>query len=192
MDFSQAVERIYLRIKMITRSILIITCLSFVIVISGCGLPVPTPTDPVHPTLVLTLRFDKDIYDSEEAISARLVLENIGADSVLIKNRMVPNFSFAPEPVRDIVFVGTYPSGGEIEFGVYILVRFPKPDDFVILSPGETVEHTYNDLGRYYGFSQPGKYSIHAVYQNQSDPDDGRVAWKGEIRSNTTSFTREP
>ena len=140
--------------------------------------------------LILTLEFDRETFQSADAIPVTLVLTNQGHERLLVNRRMAPNHPHAPDSQRDIVFVITAPSGQEMQLNKFINVRTPKEDDFLVLEAGETVERTIY-LEQILSFVEIGEYSIQAIYQNATDPGTGESAWKGQISSEKLFFTVE-
>jgi hypothetical protein len=99
--------------------------------------------------------------------------------------------AIAPKEVRDITFAMMGPSG-EIIPAFRIQMSPLTPEDFVTLSPGETIEKTLN-IQRIYHPTDIGLYSLSAVYQNVMDPGlFSKKAWKGEITSNEVTFEITP
>jgi len=141
--------------------------------------------------LELALALDSKAHALSQPTSGRLVLKNSGEEPLLVNSRLAINKSFAPEPFREVYLILTNPSGEAVEFSAKINVGEPQSKDFRDLAPGETVDRAF-ELDLFYALEQPGEYSIQAVYSNQSDPVDGRRAWKGKLESNQVSFVLEP
>lgn len=140
--------------------------------------------------LDVTLSLDREAYAPGDPIVGKVVIKNIASTALVVNGRLAPHSTFAPSPFREVSFVVTDPSDADVEFGPRINRGYPKPDDFKQLMPGETLVREYA-IQEYFALNSPGKYSIQAVYQNQSDPGNGTEAWKGEIESNVVSFTLE-
>jgi hypothetical protein len=104
---------------------------------------------------------------------------------------LLVNQSFAPTSVRDVEFVITRPSGKTSEYRFLVNAHLPQARDFRILAAGDTVEVQLCLTDKYL-LNETGEYTVQAIYQNQSDPGDGRTAWKGELKSNEVKFTIEP
>jgi hypothetical protein len=158
-------------------------------------LPVPAPMTPLTAAspanLSLTLNFARARYPAGEPVTATVTLVNAGAGPVLVNPRLASNFSFAPAAFRDLVFVIRHSSGKPGEFRYRVKLYLPKAPDFIVLAAGESVAREVN-LTQAYGLGPVGEYAVYAIYQNQSDPGDGRTAWKGEVRSNEGTLTLEP
>jgi hypothetical protein len=180
-----------------SRKILLLILLSFTLT-TGCDLKQEdrqysaenSGTD--YPYLTLELVLDKDVYQRGEPISARLILTNIGEQRVVVNQRMISNFLQAPDQFRDVSFLIISPADQSVPWGVRKDVEFPKTTDFVTLSPGAEIEATYDLQSDYIIPRVSGRYIVIAYYKNTSDPDDNRVAWKGELTSNLVVIIIEP
>lgn len=152
---------------------------------------VPEPSPPDYPFLLFTINLDNNTYNSGDIITVKMVMANVGSSDVIVKKRMIVNQLSSPDQYRDVSFLAIAPSRQALPFGAYITVFPPERDDFVTLSPGEVIEEYY-DLQSVYAIDEGGKYILIAVYFNNMDPDDGRIAWKGELTSNIVIFDFEP
>ena len=144
-----------------------------------------------------SLSIDRDSYRSGEDIFVTLVLENTSSEGILLPARMALNFRGQPTTLRDVYFVITTPSGHEAEFSQLTRVPSIEESGFIELGPGGQRKARY-DLSLFYvpfqdyATKEYGQYTVQAVYENESDPGDGRSAWKGKLTSNTVTFTLEP
>jgi len=173
------------------RSVILIIALGF---LGACT--TTNGTEIVHP-LELVLSFDKRVYQRGEQVVASIVLRNIGGESLLINSYMAVNLPVMPSPVRGMAFVILDPSRDKYVPDIYIDSRPPKIEDFVVLAPGEMIERKFYPVSYGYDFSKLGMYTVIANYQNLIDPsalepNDKRMAWKGEIDSNPAYFTTLP
>ena len=136
---------------------------------------------------------DRTSYQIGQPISVALVLENTSSTPLLLQTRMVVNIQqLCPSASCDVYFVVSDPQGKELEYRWLARVRLIEQTDFVNISPGEQYQ-VQLDLAQYYApFDKAGKYTANVVYENQTDPGDGRVAWKGRLTSNDAAFTLEP
>jgi hypothetical protein len=144
-----------------------------------------------YPYLTFTIEFDKNTYHTGDTITAKMILRNIGDEGVVVKKRLIVNQFASPEPYRDVSFFVIAPSRTSIPFGAYISVDSPGIDDFTTLMPGNSIEGYY-ELQDVFTIDETGKYLVIAVYINQLNPDDGRMAWKGEVTSNIATFSFDP
>ena len=137
--------------------------------------------------LTLELDLDQDIYQPGAPVTVDLTLANTGPDPALVKSRLALNAPLVPAAFRDIAFVVTDPAGSALAFNARVNVGLPKAKDFKDLAAGEIIVREYA-IDQFYTLAGPGRYTVQAVYQNQSDPPDGRAAWQGELRSNLIAF----
>ena len=141
--------------------------------------------------LSLHLSTDQSTYHMNQRMLVVLTLQNSSSNNLLIQKRLVVNTKGVLPPVRDVFFSISTPSGGELEFDLLPNTPLVSPSDFLELTKGESISRSIS-LTTYYQFKEIGTYTVQAVYENQSDPGDGRTAWKGIITSNTVNFTIEP
>lgn len=136
---------------------------------------------------------DHTSYQIGQPISVALVLENTSSTPLLLQTRMAVNVrQLCPSASCDVHFVIADPLGRELEYRWLARVRLIEQTDFVNISPGEQYQ-VQLDLAQYYApFDEAGKYTANVVYENQNDPGDGRLAWKGRLASNNVAFTLEP
>ena len=173
---------------------LVIICLLITAGTNACRSdPGPKPTNEVSRDggLELMLELDRDVYKLGQTIQAKVILRNAGSEPVLVNARLAWNREAAPFPFREITFQWTRSSGANPNFALIVDRGFPKDDDFIQLAPNATVERTF-DITFYFEIEETGGYSLQAIYENQSEPEDGREVWKGELKSNLISFTVEP
>src|SRR6185503_15905038 len=137
--------------------------------------------------LTLELELDEDTYRPGTPVIGDLILGNAGPDPAVVKSRLAINAPLAPAAFRDVAFVVTDPAGSALEFNAWVNVGLPKARDFRDLAAGEIIVREYA-IDQFYALAGPGRYTVQAVYQNQSDPPDGRAAWQGELRSNLIAF----
>lgn len=167
--------------------LIFLTIFLFVVVLITSKLGENTSEGDNMVDLKLILSLDKTIYQPNEKIRASISLKNVGNDELIVNRRMTLNFSAAPSKFRDISFTITGPSGKTIPFTARVNVRALTEKDFVSLSPGETIDVSY-DIERMYDLQHVGSYSIFAVYQNTINPETEKPAWQGEITSNVVIF----
>jgi hypothetical protein len=119
----------------------------------------------------------------ETLSQVKLSLVNDGQEPLLVNGRLAINAPYSPEPFREIGFVITDQDGAEADFLARINIGFPQDANFITLEPGQAVDREV-DLTAYYQL-EPGRYTVVATYENQTDPSDGQ-AWKGTVSSQTT------
>lgn len=154
-----------------------------------------TPTDPTleEDMLSFTLSLDRESYSDSDPISVNFKLTNNGANSVVVNGRFALNTAISvPSEFGDIYCLISKPSSKVARFGAYVNVVDLNSRHFVTLGSTEMIERTYPNLDDFYDFNEFGRYSIQAIYENQSDPPSGVVAWKGELASNVVYFSIKP
>ena len=169
------------------RSIALLFTMLFVI--SACSTEkTPGPTE--SPSLAFNLSLDQDTYKIGEDILATWEFENLSDDAILVNRRLSPN---AIPEFSEISFIFTAPLENDIHLVVDIEMRnLPEEDDFILLDPGQIVSGYYL-ISRVYGpLTDPGEYSIRAIYNNHFNPPSGTPAWQDEIYSNMVLFTIIP
>ncbi len=165
--------------------------LGFLVLISlqGCflsdqGLAIPTPTSDAQ--LDLILKLDKASYLSSEQITASLTLVNKSSDALFVKKR----FGYASgDP--DVIFTIQGPLGSQINPRLFISEVPLNEDDFGIIKPLDEYSRKF-PLALAFDFSVPGAYTIQALYQNEMDFGDERLAWVGKLSSNIVEIQITP
>lgn len=152
---------------------------------------------PQNQTLELTLRFEQTNYHIGEPVVAIVTLKNIGTETIIINSRMAIDLPYRPSPMREIAFNVITPSGEDYWPSVKINNRFFQSGDFIALTSSDYVEVIYNLSNDSYEFIETGIYRVTANYQNTVDPsivdpEDNRIAWKGELNSNEVFLTILP
>ncbi len=159
--------------------------------------PSLTPTPVLEPApiedLTLSLELDKDTYVLEERIRATLTLRYVGGAFAFVNIRLAYNNpQFPSNQSRDISFLIYDQDGKPLEYGAMHQPMLLEPYHFAMFGPNSAFERTYPNIERSYIFTGPGEYTIQALYENYTDPSDGRTAWQGQIVSNIVTFTIEP
>jgi len=173
------------------RLIVLAALLIIVVILIGYQLGMDLPTGDKTTDLTIALRMDKTNYKPGEPIRALMTLKNAGSKDIVVKQRVAVNLPGMPGEVRDIVFMIKGPLG-DVHPSFRVTVRHLLPEDFVVLSPGETIEKSF-DIQKIYDLTDIGPYSVSVVYQNAQDPGPfHRRAWKGEITSNVVDFEIVP
>lgn len=159
--------------------------------LSACVPDAPVASSGECSCIVLTLEMSDTSYGPGDPIEATIRIRNTGNQAITINKRMAVNFFGAPEAYRDLEYVLVSPSGDFVPYGVRVEPGEVTDWDFIDLSPGDDLEIVY-DLRSGYSIDEQGYYYVLVIYQNQSDPADGRVAWKGEVGSNVVRFEYRP
>jgi hypothetical protein len=166
--------------------LLLSLCLS--VALAACA-----PSADSESGLTMSLALEHNTYQFGQPISATLTLENTSSTPLLFQARMVLNMrQLCPTESCDLFFVISDPMGKELEFQWLARVRSIEQNDFEEISPGEQRQFQVNLPYYYASFDKPGQYTVRAVYGNQTDPGDGRSAWKGKLTSKAVTFTIEP
>jgi hypothetical protein len=157
-------------------------------VMTGCQTTDENDAGPGPAELVLSISFGKTTYELGEEVFSTMVLRNDGEQAILVNKRLACNTKWSPSPFREISLRVVTPSGEELDFRAKINRGRPKPEDFVELQPGESVQGVCQ-ISWYYHLDQEGTYSVQAFYESQSDPKPGdTLAWKGQLESNVVTF----
>ncbi|MEW6240551.1 MAG: hypothetical protein AB1564_07050 [Chloroflexota bacterium] len=158
---------------------------------------------PILPqsSLRLTVIVDRESFGSFEDVSAKVILENVGNESLLVNGRLLFRTEpyFPPEGIEGL-FLITDAEGKSVIVDGKIDHGFPIDEFFIVLSPGQYIEKivTLHGLGFIpQEFRNNELYTVVAYYQNSLDVTriiDGKeiVAWKGKIQSNTVTFQISP
>ena len=144
--------------------------------------------------LALSVEVDRHSYQIGQPVPITLILENSSSAPVVIQTRMALNVrQLCPNVSCDLYFAISDSANKELEFRWLARVRSIELTDFRKIMPGERYRFELPDLTVYYApFDKPGQYTIQAVYENQMDPNDGGLAWKGRLTSNVATVTLEP
>ncbi|HSA98834.1 MAG TPA: hypothetical protein VLF17_07120 [Candidatus Nitrosotenuis sp.] len=158
--------------------------------IVGCQWSKPATAMPEksdEADLLLGLKLDKNAYQLSEPIIATLSLSKGAKADQLINTRLALNVLGEPVSQCDVGFIVMTPSGRSARFLPKIRVRRLRDNDFMILDSAHPIQVEY-DLKEFYLLDETGTYIVSAIYQNQSDPQNGLSAWKGQLESNTLQF----
>mgnify|MGYP007118312868 CR=1 FL=1 len=162
---------------------------SMIFILSACSID-KNPGSTQSPGLAFSLSLDQDTHNVGEEILAVWELENLSEEAILVNRRLSPN---AIPEFSEIDFIFVAPLARGIHLVVDIEMRnLPEEDDFILLDPGQIVSGYYL-ISRVYGpLTDPGEYSIRAIYNNHFNPPSGTPAWQDEIYSNMVLFTIIP
>jgi len=133
-----------------------------------------------------TLTLDQSAYRAPAQPRATIRLANAGDAAVIVNKRFALNYSDAASYECEIKLMIHTSAGDELPFAARVNIGDPADRHFTELAPGQSLAREYA-LERTYDVSAPGRYTIQALYQNQTDPSIG-PAWKGELMSNTIAF----
>ena len=137
-------------------------------------------------TLVLTL--DKARVTKDRLPEATVRLINEGNELVIANARMLLAPHSMPSRRRELVFNIRGPEGSINLKRVHINAGPPVIGNFVRLFPGEYIFQSY-ELSEYFKYTVPGKYTIIAEYNNDTEVVVHETkSWTGKISSNAASF----
>ena len=134
----------------------------------------------------LTLVLDQTAFQAPAHPRATIRLTNSGAAAEIVNKRFALNYSDAAPYECEVKLMIRNSAGDELPFAARVNIGDPADRHFAELGPGQSLAREYA-LERTYDVSAPGRYTIQALYQNQTDPSIG-PAWKGELTSNTITF----
>ena len=134
----------------------------------------------------LTLTLDQTTYPAPAQPRATIRLKNTGDAAQIVNKRFALNYSDAASYECEVKLFIRNSAGDELPFAARVNIGDPADRHFAELGPGQSLAREYA-LERTYDVSAPGRYTIQALYQNQTDPSIG-PAWKGELLSNTLAF----
>ena len=135
----------------------------------------------------LTLVLDQTAYRAPARPRATIRITNAGAMPQVVNKRFALNYGDAAGYECEVKLFIRNSAGDELPFTARVNIGDPTDRHFVELGPGQSLEREY-DLARTYDLTAPGRYTIQALYQNETDPSAG-PAWKGELKSNIISFS---
>jgi hypothetical protein len=143
------------------------------------------------PNLRLVLDITRDEYQSGENIQVFIELVNEGNNPLVVNKRMAINDD-AIDNLGEVAFIVTTPTNNRAFFYPRVRITPPEENDFRELEAGESVGYSFTLNEWFSPLSQPGRYTVQAVYRNYSNPGDGRIAWQGELHSYVASFNIVP
>lgn len=138
--------------------------------------------------LTLRLALDNNIVDPGLLPVVTLVLSNESSGELLVNARMLLVPGGTPEPIGEVVF-GIEGPPGSISLKIFrVNAGAASREDFVRLRPGGSIVKDY-PLEKYFRYTTPGSYRIHASYRNVLRiSNGGMTAWTGSLTSNEQHF----
>ncbi len=125
-----------------------------------------------------------------DQVIVRGLLCNVSDDDMVVNARLALN---GPKRQGEVVLKVVGPNGKSIPFSARVRIGPPdRKEQFATIAPAACVGREY-ELGTYYKFDRPGKYTITGTYTNKSSGDDlGLDAWTGELQAEpvTLEFAR--
>lgn len=129
------------------------------------------------PTLEFSVEVTPVVYSVSENLTVKITLKNVGAK---------PYHVYQDLDYFITSFARTE-AGENIARGVIEQTLPPPPerDSFVVLRPGQKIEHTRKLSLTDLGISKPGKYQVDFHYRSTSGRPFGFLVWRGFL--NTSS-----
>lgn len=177
----------------------VITLALFIIFSIACNVNSPSLDFREHP-LEVAIVFQQETFQSFEDVSATVSINNAGKEDLLVNKQLLCIAKEFPPEVSVCKLLITDSSGNPIWLSGKIDFAFPRDEFFVVLPPGQTIEKriSLQSVGfRSHDFQEDEIYTVMVIYQNLRDVtqmvNDKKVrAWKGEVQSNTDTFTILP
>ena len=138
---------------------------------------------------VFTAALDKTEYAAEEPVNITFVLKNQGKDPVYVNKRFYFASEDAPKNQKEVYVTITSPSGQKLPYKFPYETGYPKTDYFTLLEPGQEVKADYpRNLRGNFEFTDPGTYTVTAVYQNTFGRELGLDVFQGKLTAETVKF----
>ena len=171
----------------------------YIVFFMGCE---PIVTHDPQGVLLFEISSDKKIYRTDEKIWLTVRLTNQSDNPILVYAK----FSFVDYKVPSslsLSFLQILDPAGKIvnrNPDIYPELNWvPNKKNFVTLQPNQNTSRSFYVSSDTDELTEIGTYKVWAVYTNSFDPsdvagnsEDGRIAWKGELHSNTISFQIQP
>ena len=165
---------------------------SFVTILLGIGvgvLALPLPSFAAQSDIVFTATLEKNEYTGEEPINLVFTLKNRGKKPVYINKRFYFGSEDAPKNQKEVYVTITVPSGAKLPYKFPYEPGYPKSDYFVLLNPDEEIKAEYpRNLRGNFEFTEPGIYTVTAVYQNTFGRELGLDVFQGKLTSGPVKF----
>jgi hypothetical protein len=171
----------------------------FAIVLLGVGIGVfglslqslAAPASPKggQGSIVFTAILDKSEYVSDEPVDIIFILRNQGKNPVYVNKRFFLSSEAALKNQKEVYATITSPSGKNLSFKSPYETGYPKIDYFVLLEPGQEVQSEYpRNLRGNFEFTEPGTYTVTAVYQNTFGRELGLDVFGGKLTAEPVKF----
>jgi hypothetical protein len=124
-----------------------------------------------------------DHYAAGRPVPVTVQITNESKRPVLLNKRLLVNHEISD---GELFFVVESEQGNDYRHGFQALVtpRDLDDEDFVAVSPGDSISKTV-DLADRYALKEKGFYTLTVTYRNEHEwSKDGLRAWKGSVRSN--------
>lgn len=142
--------------------------------------------------LKFSLILEKAQYSSDEPINVVLSLKNLGVDSVMVNQRFYISAQQAAKNQKEVYFDLVSPTGAKLICKNFYETGYPKTEYFKLLAPGEEVKSEYpRNLRGFFEITEPGTYTLVAVYQNVFGSEIGLDTFKEQLVSEPIKFRIE-
>ncbi|MDD5130331.1 MAG: hypothetical protein PHS66_04715 [Candidatus Omnitrophica bacterium] len=140
--------------------------------------------------LKFSLILDKSEYSLREPINIVFSLKNTGAGPVIVNQRFYVSSQNASKDQKEVYFDLISPSGVKLSCQHFYETGYPKTDYFKLLAPGEEVKSDYpRNLNGYFDLTEPGTYTVAAVYRNVFGAEIGLDVFAEQLISEPVKFT---
>ncbi len=178
-----------LRSSYLARSLILTLILSLLISCKAKDYLPLESYEPINEDISIALVPAVSTLTQDDFVLLNLEIKNTSAGSIYVHKKLfLSPIQDMPE-ILSVEFRVTDPQGENLDFQCTGSIRIPEQDkdvDFVRLSPGQSI---VTPLGLdCFNFSQPGRYSIYAIYHNYYDLPSGILAWKGSYITNTITI----
>lgn len=136
------------------------------------------------------LILEKAEYSSSDPINVVLSLKNIGASPVMVNQRFYISSREAAKNQREVYFDVISPSGVKLPCVHFYETGYPKTEYFKLLEPDKEAKSEYpRNLKGFFEITEPGTYTVTAVYQNVFGSEIGLDVFKEQLVSEPVKFT---
>jgi hypothetical protein len=140
--------------------------------------------------LKLSLLLEKTEYSADEPINTILSLKNLGSSSIIVNQRFYISSQSVAKNQREVYLELTSPSGTKLACQHFYETGYPKTEYFKLLAPGEETKSEYpRNLRGFFEITEPGTYTVVAVYQNVFGSELGLDTFKEQLVSEPVKFT---
>ncbi|MCX5694718.1 MAG: hypothetical protein NT014_06345 [Candidatus Omnitrophica bacterium] len=140
--------------------------------------------------LKFSLILEKTEYSPNEPINVNFSLKNLGNNPVMVNQRFYISAQKAAKNQKEVYFELTSPSGAKLPCQNFFETGYPKADYFKLLAPNEEAKSEYpRNLKGYFEITEPGTYTVVAVYQNVFGAEIGLDAFGEQLVSDPVKFT---
>jgi hypothetical protein len=134
--------------------------------------------------LTMDIALEKNRYFKDEDINLIVRLTNVSGEPITINSQLRFESLTAPL-VRQTFTIEVRDEMGRVILPGGSKLNYPPLNEhhFIQILPGESIEEQSNLANLFY--LEPGVYYLQGRYINLRDSPDGRIAWKGEIRTSS-------